>query len=102
MKNKKELQDMIALLKLQRIGIPPKDVFGEDNHGPIDQQILILEMYVREETRAISDSLHKAHNDSNLDRLRAHDWARGECDEPPVEDNDIWVKKALARTAAAK
>lgn len=93
MKTKKEINAQIKLLKLQRVGIPERSGFGDDNHGNIDVQIRTLGMALVFPEHQIRDMADE--QDILEAKQQALDWTLGRLSDDLVEPDDLWVKKAL-------
>jgi len=90
---------MIELLKLQRLGIPKTSGFGDDNHGSIDAQVSALTRALKQDEDEIRTATDAAYDCGNESAANVLGWVLGE-QEPPVEEDDQWVKKGLLKLKA--
>ena len=97
MRDKDEIQKQIDLLKLQRQAIPAFSHFGDNNRRNIDDQLGVLESALVKNELSIEDARDGADDDGCSQATSdAYCWVLEEYDEPLVEEDDLWVKKALA------
>lgn len=88
-----QIKKAVELLKLQRQGIPRHSFFGDDNHHIIDQQVRVLEDALKMDVVDLEDASDNAHDEA---RVAAFDWVLCKTDDALVEEDDLWVKKAVA------
>jgi hypothetical protein len=110
MKTEQQIKDQLELLRLERLGIPQRNFFGEDNWTPIDARTGILhdQLESPKSKTAVEDMRDNALElggdapDPALQaRIEALDWLLGDHDDM-VEADDNWVKKGRALDAELK
>ncbi len=97
MKSNNEIEGMVTLLKLQRKGIPEISGFGDNNHKNIDKTVRILERSIGADESEVENRLETLTDADEYDEtaVAAYDWVLENSDEPLVDPDDHWVKKAL-------
>ena len=89
MKTKEEIEKCIDVCKRLRDVIPSHSMFGDDNHGKLDQQAALLEKCIgktEDEVQELAEILCDIKASS--DQLDAVDWVLGNVDDF-VEESDV-------------
>lgn len=79
-KTPEEIAAQIAGLEKMKLNIPPRSLFGDDNHGPIDAQIAVLKGEKTPKSFYVDESAEEyepGDNDIYFDAEQAADWING-------------------------
>lgn len=93
MKTKAEIQTEIAALEACKSYVPPRSMFGNDNH----HQLTLQADYLRGEIDITADEWNDYTDDEQCSILEAQSWKDGESEESPSSGWDGFKPKAKKR-----